>query len=52
MKRFGYLGKPGDDSEALFTEHAVHYGIMKLQRFAGLPPTGRLDEETLLVINT
>lgn len=49
MKRFGYLGNPNDNSEALFSEHAVVYGLMKLQAFAGLPQTGKIDQDTLNV---
>ena len=50
MKRFGYLGDPKSTSEALLTEEAVIYGLMKLQTFAGIPVTGKIDETTLRVI--
>ena len=48
MKRFGYFGKP-TATQALLTEEAVVQGLMKLQAFARLPPTGRIDEATLKV---
>ena len=50
MKRFGYLGDPVSSSEALLTEEAVVYGLMKLQTFGGIPVTGNIDEATLKVI--
>ena len=51
MKKFGYFGKPSE-TEALLTEEAVIYGLMKVQRFVGLPQTGRLDYETIKLLNT
>ena len=51
MKRFGYLGDPVSSSEALLTEDAVVYGLMKLQTFGGIPVTGKIDEATLKVIS-
>ena len=50
MKRYGYLGDPVSSSEALLTEEAVVYGLMKLQTFGGIPVTGKIDEATLKVI--
>ena len=50
MKHFGYLGDPKSTSEALLTEEAVIYGLMKLQTFAGIPVTGIIDKTTLRVI--
>ena len=49
MKRYGYLGDPISSSEALLTEEAVVYGLMKLQTFGGIPVTGKIDEATLKV---
>ena len=49
MKKFGYLGNPISNTEALLTEKAVVYGLMKLQTFAGIPVTGEIDEATLQV---
>ena len=51
MKKFGYFGKPSE-TEALLTEEAVIYGLMKVQRFVGLPQTGRLDSDTIKLLNT
>ena len=50
MKRFGYLGKPSS-SESLVTEDAVIRGLMKLQTFARLPATGKIDAATIKVLN-
>ena len=49
MKRFGYLGSGPSDSEALFTEAAVVEALKKAQLFAGLRPTGVVDNETEVV---
>ena len=50
MKRYGYLGKPSS-SESLVTEDAVIKGLMKLQTFARLPATGKIDAATIKVLN-
>ena len=50
MKRYGYLGKPSS-SESLVTEDAVIHGLMKLQTFARLPATGKIDAATIKVLN-
>ena len=50
MKRYGYLGKPSS-SESLVTEDAVINGLMKLQTFARLPATGKIDAATIKVLN-
>ena len=50
MKRYGYLGKPSS-SESLVTEDAVIRGLMKLQTFARLPATGKIDAATIKVLN-
>ena len=48
MKRYEYLGRPSSTG-ALVTEDAVVSGLMKLQTFARLPATGRIDAATLKV---
>jgi hypothetical protein len=50
MKRYGYLGRPSS-SESLVTEDAVIRGLMKLQTFARLPATGKIDAATIKVLN-
>ncbi len=49
MKRFGYLDTGPSDSEALYTETAVVSALQQLQQFAGIPPTGIVDQETIKV---
>jgi len=49
MKKFGYLDTGPSDSEALYTEEAVIFALAKVQEFAGLRPTGKIDNHTLEV---
>ena len=50
MQRFGYLdGNVTAHPGALLDEKDVISGISQVQRFAGLPATGKLDQETLKV---
>ena len=49
MKRFGYLDTGPSDSEALYTETAVISALQQLQQFAGIRPTGIVDQETIKV---
>jgi hypothetical protein len=51
MKKFGYLDTGPSDSEALYTEDAVIFALAKVQEFAGLRSTGKIDNETLEVCN-
>ena len=52
MKQFGYLDTGPSDSEALYTETAVVSALQQLQQFAGIPPTGIVDQETIKVFLT
>lgn len=53
MKQYGYLPKPTElNTEALYSEDAVISGLMEVQRFAGLPTTGRLDNKTIELLKT
>ena len=53
MQKFGYLGgnvaSTDDSVSSLVNEDDVVSAIFKVQQFAGLPPTGRLDNQTLEV---
>ena len=50
LQRFGYLDAPiGNNSEALYREEAVIEAVSRMQRFGGLNPTGRIDNDTLKV---
>ena len=55
MRKFGYLGgnaSTTSSSVASFVNaQDVESAIVKVQRFAGLPLTGTLDEQTLQVGN-
>ncbi|CAG0891397.1 unnamed protein product [Darwinula stevensoni] len=46
LKAFGYLGDGSTDAESLIGEAAMTNGIMQMQRFAGLRPTGIIDDHT------
>ncbi|KAG7306979.1 hypothetical protein JYU34_007102 [Plutella xylostella] len=47
MQRYGYLSAPADaDVQPAYTPRSVADAVRKMQAFAGLPPTGVLDEET------
>lgn len=53
LQRFGYLDSPTvNNSEALFQETAVVEAISRMQRFGGLNPTGKIDNDTLKVSQT
>ena len=54
MKKYGYLkgNLSQGSSEALHAEQDVVYGIVRMQRFAGLPETGTLDPETLKLMKS
>lgn len=45
--RFGYLSKTAQGAGALRTEKSVRDAIGELQKFGGLPVTGKLDEKTI-----
>lgn len=50
LQRFGYLESRQDtNSEALIREEAVIDAIRTMQRFGGISPTGRMDNDTLEV---
>lgn len=50
LQRFGYLeGSTVNNSEALFREEAVIDAVRRMQRYGGLTPTGRVDNDTLKV---
>lgn len=56
MQTYGYLDNPADMSEgliaeSLYAENAIVEGIMNVQRFGGLHPSGVMDEETLKLLN-
>ncbi|CAG9095602.1 unnamed protein product [Plutella xylostella] len=47
MQRYGYLPAPADaDVQPAYTPRSVADAVRRMQAFAGLPPTGVLDEET------
>lgn len=46
MKRYGYLEEVAGGIDMAYTPDSVSEAVRKMQRFAGLSPTGNLDEET------
>lgn len=49
MRRFGYLDKNPNDSEALYHESAIVEALKNIQKYGALNQTGKLDPETLEV---
>lgn len=51
LERFGYMGDTSRNavlpSDNLRTEQGFRSALKRMQRFAGLRPTGRLDEATM-----
>lgn len=51
LQRFGYMQAPGgggaETSSNLISEESFSSAIVEFQRFAGLPETGQVDNETL-----
>lgn len=50
--KYGYLSPAADGAGALRTEESVRRAISEMQRFAGLPETGQLDERTVKLLHT
>lgn len=48
LVQFGYM--PRDGAFALRTEESIRHSIKELQEFAGIPATGRLDENTVKLL--
>ncbi|KPJ00164.1 Matrix metalloproteinase-25 [Papilio xuthus] len=46
LRRYGYLPEMQGDISFSYTPQSLAEAIRKMQQFAGLPPTGHLDEET------
>ncbi|CAH2074706.1 unnamed protein product, partial [Iphiclides podalirius] len=46
MKRYGYLEVVAGGIDLAYTPDSISEAVRKMQRFAGLPPTGNLDEQT------
>jgi Putative peptidoglycan binding domain len=49
LRKFGYLEEGLPNSAALYQESAIQSAISTMQRFGGLNPTGRIDNNTLQV---
>ncbi|XP_073831872.1 neutrophil collagenase-like [Musca autumnalis] len=47
MRRFGYLDRNPDNSEALYHESAIVEALKNIQKYGALEQTGKLDENTL-----
>ncbi|CAG9817811.1 unnamed protein product [Phaedon cochleariae] len=52
LMEYGYMDKSKDGAFALRTEESVRRSLEAMQRFAGLPATGRLDAATKRLLAT
>ncbi|KAH9376619.1 hypothetical protein HPB48_005830 [Haemaphysalis longicornis] len=54
LERFGYMGDTSRNavlpSDNLRTEQGFRSALKRMQRFAGLSPTGKLDEATMAMM--
>lgn len=46
MKKYGYLQEFSPAVGMTYTSQSISEAVARMQSFAGLPPTGYLDEET------
>ncbi len=52
MESYGYVQRPNTKLGKLLNEKDVTEGIKQMQRFAGFPVTGILDDATKKLMNT
>ena len=52
MKSLGYYKGPSGENGELLSEKDIQQSIMEMQRFAGIPASGILDEATTKLIET
>ncbi|XP_052468081.1 matrix metalloproteinase-25-like [Carassius gibelio] len=52
LSRYGYLPPPDPHTGKLQTKEGIERAIKEMQRFAGLKDTGKLDIDTLKLMNT
>ena len=52
MRRYGYLDAGPSDSEALYDDAAIERALKKVQKFGAISQTGRLDEDTMKVVQS
>uniref|UniRef100_A0A671KJ31 Matrix metalloproteinase-25-like n=1 Tax=Sinocyclocheilus anshuiensis TaxID=1608454 RepID=A0A671KJ31_9TELE len=52
LSRYGYLPPPDPHTGKLQTKEGIERAIKEMQRFAGLKDTGKLDSDTLKLMNT
>uniref|UniRef100_A0A8C2L6W3 Matrix metallopeptidase 25b n=1 Tax=Cyprinus carpio TaxID=7962 RepID=A0A8C2L6W3_CYPCA len=52
LSRYGYLSPPDPRTGKLQTKEGIERAIKEMQRFAGLKDTGKLDSDTLKLMNT
>lgn len=51
MRRFGYLDRNPNNSEALYHESAIVEALKNIQKYGALEQTGKLDGDTMEVCN-
>ncbi|KAK2876886.1 hypothetical protein Q8A67_020982 [Cirrhinus molitorella] len=52
LSRYGYLPPPDPRTGKLQSKEGIERAIKEMQRFAGLKDTGKLDKDTLKLMNT
>ncbi|KAL0984524.1 hypothetical protein UPYG_G00142640 [Umbra pygmaea] len=52
LSRYGYLPPPDPRTSKLQTKDGIEYAIRQMQRFGGIKETGRLDDDTLNLMQT
>ncbi|CAF0913210.1 unnamed protein product [Didymodactylos carnosus] len=50
LSKYGYLPRSDLETRALRTDHEIYSAIRRLQHYAGVPVTGKLDETTVKLI--
>ncbi|CAF1069560.1 unnamed protein product, partial [Didymodactylos carnosus] len=50
LSKYGYLPRSDLETRALRTDLEIHSAIRRLQHYAGIPVTGKLDETTVKLI--
>ncbi|XP_076034387.1 matrix metalloproteinase-17-like isoform X2 [Oratosquilla oratoria] len=52
MQNFGYMIKPDNETEFLYTPEAFTEAVKEMQKFGGIPETGVIDNSTLELMTT
>jgi len=52
MKSLGYYKGPSGENGELLSEKDIRQSILEMQRFAGIPASGILDDDTVKLMET